>query len=238
MSRDFQLGEKGFIGLIPARGGSKGIAHKNMRKLGERPLLSYAIEAARQSGRISRIIVSTDDPVAAEFASQEGVEAWARPEHLATDGALTIDVVCDVLTRESWDLRALGVVLLQPTSPLRTPNHVREAVDMFLDTGASSVISVTNEPHHPFKSFSIRDGCLSPLWGIESLGAPRQSLPPVYRQNGAIYVAHAEDLLNARTFFIEPCVPYIMNAISSIDIDTETDIAVAQTLMDAPHAEQ
>jgi CMP-N-acetylneuraminic acid synthetase len=218
--------------VIPARGGSKGVLRKNLRVLAEQPLLAHTIRAARGAACVSHCVVSTEDKEIAEMGRAHGAEVIQRPAELATDSARSEAVV-----RHSLDsLMQRGmlvehVVLLQPTSPLRNACHVQNCVEAYLNQGHGSAMSVVAAEHHPYKMLRQAGLHVTPLFDVDSLSVPRQLLPPVYRQNGAIYVAGAADFLRLGTFFIPPVLPFVMNAEDSVDIDTESDLEYAAWLM-------
>jgi CMP-N-acetylneuraminic acid synthetase len=120
--------------------------------------------------------------------------------------------------------------LLQPTSPLRTAAHLDRCIEGLLRSDASCAISVTEAEHHPFKAFFLDRGKLKPLHERRSLHQPRQALPPVVRQNGAIYVLGTKRFLQERSFYVEPAIPFFMNAEDSVDIDSAFDLRVAELL--------
>jgi len=220
-----------FLAIVPARGGSKGLPGKNIRPFAGQPLIVHSISAAQGCPLIERCVVSTDDPNIATVARSHGAEVIARPPELATDTARTHDAVRHVLQM----LDTVGelpeyVVLLQPTSPLRTADHLTACLEAFLASGAASAISVTMADSHPFKDFLVRDGYLVPLFGEEGLEQPRQLLPTVLKQNGAIYVVGARRFLDTNTFYIPPALPFVMTARTSVDIDTALDFAFAEAI--------
>ena len=220
------------IAIIPARGGSKGLPRKNLRSLAGKPLIAYSILAARECSQISRCIVSTEDPEIKQLSLEYGAEVIDRPADLATDLALSADVVRHVLeTLSGTGHQPEYFVLLQPTSPLRTSRHIQQCLQAFLASSAACAISVTETEHHPYKDFNLDQGFLHPLFGAEYLSQPRQRLPAVYRQNGAIYVMKSRAFLEHNGFFVEPALPYIMENKDSIDIDSGFDLLVAELLL-------
>ena len=223
------------LAVIPARGGSKGLPGKNLRRLGGQTLVTRALLAALESGVCGRVVLTTDADAIAMEAENRDVQVIRRPAALAADDSLTIDVVEHVLEQLARDdYRPKCLVLLQPTSPLRQASDVAAAVRLWHERQAASVISVTLAEHHPRKMLTLTDeGSLVPLYDRESLSAPRQTLPKVYRQNGAIYVCAVQALREARSFYLPPCWPYAMNKGSSIDIDDSFDLMVAEAFLTA-----
>ncbi|TWH45288.1 cytidylyltransferase domain-containing protein [Sporomusa sp. KB1] len=221
------------IAIITARGGSKGLPRKNVRNLAGKPLIAHSILAALNSSFINRCIVSTEDEEIKQVSLQWGAEICDRPIELATDYAMSKDVVCHALLQ----LHDKGVfpdyfVLLQPTSPLRTEKHLDECLDTFLSSNFSSVMSVAETEHHPYKCLTCDDsGQLQPFHDVQSLDMPRQLLPKVFRQNGAIYGVRTQLFLKARTFFVPPVMSYVMSANDSIDIDNRSDLEMAEVII-------
>ncbi|WP_284891953.1 cytidylyltransferase domain-containing protein [Cobetia amphilecti] len=214
------------IAIIPARGGSKGVKNKNLRKVGQCSLLERAIKSASNVESINIIIVTTDSVTIADEAKGLGAEVIFRPSHLADDNSRTIDAVIHTL-----DIKTIsqGVcVLLQPTSPFRTSHHVEVALEKFYDTQANSLVSVSEASDHPFKMLVIEpDNIISPVRSWSDLESPRQALPKIVKPNGAIYVNKIEDLHKYRSFFTQPMSYLMMDAESSLDIDTEYDLKQA-----------
>lgn len=219
------------LGLIPARGGSKGVTGKNLRKVGGRTLIEWTAMSALAS-RLERTVISTDSEEIAGEARRCGVDVpFVRPAKLATDTSLSIDVVQHALSdlRETWD----AVMLLQPTSPFRTAADIDTCITM-LETGdADSVISVKNVgDHHPARMKYMLDGVLTdPPFAEDYEGKPRQQLVPMFLRNGAIYLTRTEVLL-AGSFKGSVSLGYVMTEYRSVNIDTEFDLAVAETLAD------
>ncbi len=221
------------LGIIPARGGSKGVLRKNIRLVAGKPLISYSIEAALQSRRLSPIIVSTDDSEIAEVSESLGAEILLRPVELSGDETPMISVVRHVIEQleRERSLRFDYCVLLQPTAPMRTAEDINAAVDILINTGADSVVSVYRVgDHHPSRMYHIEDEKLIPLQS-EPQNRLRQSLPPVYHRNGAVY-AFQRSLLERADSLIGPDVrPYIMPEERSVNIDNEIELLLADLLL-------
>ncbi len=217
------------LALVPARGGSKGIPDKNRVKLGGRPLLAWTIEAARASKTVDRVIVSTDDARLALLASGCGAEVpFLRPKALARDDTPTMPVVMHAIAELQWtDI----VVLLQPTSPLRTAEDVDACVELFA-AGESAVVSVTPAAPPPQHMLVRTSEGVAPLLGPLPTGGRRQDLPPVYALNGAVYVADVAMLRAHGTFVTETTRLYEMPRERSIDIDDPLDLVVAQAFLE------
>ena len=222
------------LGIIPARGGSKGIPRKNLVPILYKPLIAYTIEAALQSKHLSRLIVSTDDEEIARVSLKYGAEVpFNRPPELATDSALSIHVMqhalreMEVLEAKKYD----AVVMLQPTTPLRIGSDIDAGIDLLFNSGADSVISVVAvSSHHPFRMKQIlEDGRLVNFidQGFEDM-RPRQDLPPVYIRNGALYITRRDVLVNENNVTGKDCRAYEMPEDRSVNIDSESDIILAE----------
>ncbi len=220
--------KKRTLAVIPARAGSKRLPGKNYRALGGKPLIQWTIEAARSVEMIDTVCVSTDDRNIRDLAIMLGVEApFIRPDELASDTASSIDVVCHAM---DWYRKERGVVydfvmLLQPTSPFRTADHIREALELREQRGANAVISVCPVSHSPLWCNTLPDdGDMDGFLKKEVIGARSQDLPKYYRLNGAIYIARSGCLSRKKSFLIsDRCFSYRMLEVESLDIDTELD---------------
>lgn len=224
------------LAVIPARGGSKGIPRKNIRPLCGRPLVAYSIDAAKKAASVGRVVVSTDDEEIAEISRALGAEVRMRPASLAQDDTPTRDVLAHVVGEFAAEGYAPDAVLtLQPTSPLRQSRHIDEAVALFTaDPNADSLVSCIEVPHifHPLSVMKkADDGYLKPY-----IDRPqpyrRQDKETVLARNGAaIYITRTARL--ADYVFGGRLLPYVMDAESSIDIDSADDLAVAERLLRA-----
>jgi CMP-N-acetylneuraminic acid synthetase len=225
------------LGVIPARGGSKGIPRKNLHLLGGKPLVAWTIEAARGSG-LTRTVLTTDDPEIAEVGRRFGADVpFLRPAELATDRANAIPVVQHAL--QAVEARDPGppfdaVMMLQPTAPLRTAADIDAALALLEDTGADSVISVTDVGGHlPQRMKYLEAGRLvDPLFNEAYENQPRQELRPMVIKNGAIYLVRRETLL-AGSFKGRDCRGYLMPPERSANIDTLSDLRYAEWLIGA-----
>jgi N-acylneuraminate cytidylyltransferase len=222
------IGGRRVLALVPARGGSKGIPDKNRVRLGGRPLIAWTIEAAGAARTIDRVVVSTDDARLALLASGCGAEVpFLRPKELARDDTPTMPVVMHAIDTLGWDD---VVVLLQPTSPLRTAEDVDACVEIFLDSGRPVVSVTVADP--PPQHMIVRDGDgIAPLLGGLPAGGRRQDLPPVFALNGAVYVADAAWLREHGTFVAAQTRVYEMPRERSVDIDDAFDLRVAEAMI-------
>lgn len=225
------LGARRILGLIPARGGSKGLPNKHLLDLGGRPVLAWTAEAALASELLDRVVLTTDDEAIAQLGEQLGLDVpFRRPADLAGDDTPMADVVrhaVDVLDGD-WGY----VVVLQPTSPLRTASDIDEAVALCDRTGAPSCVSVSPVRQHPAWMYRVdADGSMSPLLDEGDKASRRQDLPPVFALNGAVYVLRRDRIDDADVFATAGAVAYAMPADRSVDIDTEHDLLVLRTLV-------
>jgi len=222
------------VAILTARGGSKGLPRKNVLPLAGKPLIAHTVEAALGCPLIAGVWVSTDDAEIAAAARLAGAGVIDRPAELALDTSTSSDAVAHAigaLRQEGHDFSHFA--LLQPTSPLRTAAHLTECLEQFAAGDFASAISVCESEHHPQKMLKLADdGRLVPFSEAADLQRRRQDLPAVYRQNGAIYVMAVEDFLTrAEGFYLEPAMAYVMSHRDSIDIDTATDLLVAEALL-------
>tara|TARA_Y100000385_G_C13053302_1_gene620841 strand:- start:40 stop:726 length:687 start_codon:yes stop_codon:yes gene_type:complete len=214
------------LGVIPARGGSKGVPRKNIKELNGKPLIGYTIEAALAS-KLDRLIVSTDDIEIMEVVNKLGVDTpFYRPEELASDTAKSIDVAVHALkTMEEIDSVTYDAfMLLQPTTPFRTSQDIDKSINMLIETGSDSVISVVDvEAYHPARMKFLQGGKLiDPPYCESYENQNRQELDSMYIRNGAIYLTKRETLLN-NSYKGNDCFGLVMPTERSINIDTLTD---------------
>lgn len=224
------------IGLIPARGGSKEIPGKNIKNLAGKPLIAWTIEAALNNKICSRLIVSTDDQDIKKIAQNWGADVpFIRPKTLASDTATAISVVYHAIEYLQNDgiKESDYILLLQPTSPLRTGEDIKNAIDLGKSKQAVAVISVTVPPYHPCKTHMItHQGILQRFFVNNSDNERRQDLPPAYAENGAIYFNKISSLLEEKTFLPENKThAYIMPPERSIDIDTLWDFWLVEQIL-------
>jgi N-acylneuraminate cytidylyltransferase len=226
------LHNKKVIAVIPARGGSKRLPRKNILPMHGKPLIAWTIEAALSSLYIDDVIVTTDDEDIADISKTFGASVPAlRPRELASDIASSSDVLFHVLEKYGSD--ASVVILLQPTSPLRTSKHIDEALNIFIDKSAKSVVAVT-PCEHPLAWANTLPENLSMQHFLKPEAVKRsQDLEGDFRLNGALYIYDVEHILKSGTLsYDEQTYAYIMNNESSVDIDTKLDFKFAQLLME------
>lgn len=223
------------LGLITARGGSKGVPRKNIRLLAGRPLINWTIATALEAGGLGRLIVSTEDEEIAGVALKAGAEVpFLRPTALAGDAARSIDVVIDLLQTlaaagETYD----AVCLLQPTTPFRSVALLQAALGRFREGDLSGLVTASRVPahYHPNWSFIDQgDRLLTPAQGIGSVIPRRQELPPAFIRDGAVYVTKTETLL-AGSFFGDR-LGYVVNEdVHQLNIDTMADWKRAEKIV-------
>jgi CMP-N-acetylneuraminic acid synthetase len=218
------------IAIIPARGGSKRLKNKNILKLNNKPLIAYSIEAALASKYIDEVVVTSDNETILEIATSYGAKTIQRPDKLATDSSATIDTILHTLEiYSSFDT----IIVLQPTSPLRTSNHIDEAIEEFINKKANGVISVCKTEHSPLWSNTLeKNNKMDNFLSKELLNLRSQDLPEYFRLNGAIYIAKKDKIIEQNTFFIDSNIyAYIMPQDVSIDIDTQLDFLMCETVL-------
>lgn len=230
------------LGIIPARGGSKGLPGKNLRPLGGRPLIAWSIEDALGCGVIDRVVVSTDAEEIAAEARRWGAEVpFLRPAELAADDTPTLAVlrhaVSELAAREGY--RPGLVVLLQPTSPLRGRQAIRAAVAKMEEPGTDSVVTVCPVEHNPYLLRRLEGDRALPFLDLDPLrgGLRRQDLPPAYRLNGAVYAFRRDRLLGDDPYG-EVVRAVVMETWRSVDVDGEVDLVVAEALWHRYGAEE
>lgn len=218
------------LGLIPARAGSKGVPRKNVRHIGGLPLIAHSINAGRSANCIDSIVVSTDDEEIAGIARECGARVpFLRPAELATDESPTEQVIDHALrTLAANGERYDDVVLLQPTSPLRTESHIDEAYHMYRNREADSLLSVY--PTREIRWRKSSDGAEQ----INYIDAPkrRQDRDPEYVANGAVYVTDVEAFRDTGKITPGRTIIYEMSEVASIDIDTPFDLWLAERVME------
>ena len=217
---------KKIVAIIPARGGSKGLPRKNIIDLAGKPLIAWTIEAALKSKYITKTIVSSEDEEILNFSKNYGADVIERPDNLASDTATSesvVDHTIDFLqcNGEEFDI----LVLLQPTSPLRTSIDIDSAFETMFDNNSTAIISVFETDNKILKSFKY--GVNGYIEGISNNKYPfmrRQDLPKTYMPNGAIYIVNIDAFRISRGFMTDRTSCYVMPITRSLDIDTELDL--------------
>ena len=227
--------DQSVLAVITARGGSKGIKDKNIKPLAGQPLIAWTIQACLNSNKLDRIITSTDKTNIADICLKYGVEVpFIRPNDLAQNDSPHIDVIIHAVDwlSTNCDYNSDYVLLLQPTSPLRSTEDINKAIELAMKYNADSVISVCKAAVHPYLNKQInKDGNLSDFIDKPKGYLPRQLHPPVYYLNGAIYLIKTEVIQKQRTFFPDSTIPYIMPVERSLDIDTIWDFYLCDLVL-------
>jgi CMP-N-acetylneuraminic acid synthetase len=210
---------------------------KNLRPLHGKPLIGYSIEVARASRRLTAVVTSTDSAEIAEVAQAAGSEVVMRPAQLAGDETPMLPVIqhaVTVLERE-WGEEIARIVLLQPTSPLRTAEDIDAAVEL-LSPEVDAVASVYAVPkkYHPQRLMRLTNGLIRPYLEGARAGVPRQQLPEIHKLNGAVYVMWRATAMEKRSVLGERTAAYLMPPERSVDIDDELDFLLAESLLRAP----
>lgn len=217
--------------LIPARGGSKGIKHKNVVPLLGRPLIDYSISAARDSNVIDEIYVSSDDDLILSTAESLGARVIKRASDLAQDESPTDPVIAEFIERVNLSADDI-IVLLQPTSPLRLPLHICEALEKFRShTNCRSLISVCEINNKILKAYIGGGEFLEPLAGPNTSYKRRQDLPPVFMPNGALYIFYVSEFMREQKIPRSHIISYLMSEADSLDIDIPSDLIAAEAAL-------
>lgn len=218
------------LGIIPARSGSKGLRNKNIKPLLGTPLMAYTITSAIKSKVFDTIMVSTDSTEYAKIAKKFGASVpFLRDKNLAKDESTTRDVILSVLkTYEKKGMNFTHIMILQPTSPLRTEFHICESVHLYNQYNARGIVSVCEAEHSPLLCNTLpRDCRLEGFLNIDS-NKRRQDLDKYYRINGAIYLFDVEYYIENENLYGQDVYAYIMENKASIDIDNEYDFSLAE----------
>ena len=225
------------VALITARGGSKGLPGKNILPMCGVPLIGWSVKAALECIEIDKCYVSSDDKKILDVSCEMGGVPLMRPLELATDTSTSEDVIKHFL-KEIQNLDELPevVVLLQPTSPLRTAKHLTEAFDVFKRNKANCVVSVFEPKHSPVKAYGLNTlGQLEGLYGKAAPYQPRQELPSAFQPNGAIYIFSVNAFIAEDGIPKTNVYPYIMSERESVDIDDQQDFDLAESLLRKRH---
>lgn len=217
------------LGIIPARGGSKGVKFKNKRHLAGKPLIVWTIEAALRARNVSEIVVTTDDQEIADIAIENGVRVVLRPNEISGDKSLVIDAIRHVV--KSLDTSFDAFVLLQPTTPNRSFDDIDQIISLYYESGNKPVCSVVKvDDEHPSRMYNMTNDNVLAAMSPEMAAMRRQDVPPVYLRNGAAYVFGAKEVENGNIIPNE-MHPFVMPADRSINIDCELDFALAEIIM-------
>ena len=224
------------LAIIPARGGSKGIPRKNIAILNGKPLIYYTIEAAKKSEYLTDVVVSTEDVEIAKISRDLGaLVPFIRPSNLATDEAESAPVIEHAL-KFMEDKRGFeydAILMLQPTSPLRTSEHIDKSIKLFSSKDCDSLVSIVSVGgNHPLRMKTlIGDRLLNYVeqgfWNMK----PRQSLPDVYIRNGSIYLIKRDTFVHSKQLIGKSCLGLPMNEFDSVNIDSPIDFKIADLIL-------
>ncbi len=220
------------LGLVPARGGSKGVPGKNVRLLAGRPLIDYTAQAARESGVLDRVVLSTDSTEIADVGRRCGLDVpFLRPASLAADDTPMLPVIrhtIDTLAASGW--MADVIVLLQPTSPLRRPAHIRDVVNRLRSSNADSVVTVIEVPRHLSPDYVMRidGGLLKPFLPEGERVTRRQDARPAFSRDGTAYAFWRATVERFGSIYGDRCEPVVIDAVDSLSIDSPLDWAEAE----------
>lgn len=227
------LNNKTILAIIPARSGSKGLKDKNIKLLASKPLIAYTIEAAIESKVFADIVVSTDSTQYADIVKTCGAQVpFLRPSELGQDQSSSTDVILHTIE----SLEKLGkhydyFMLLQPTSPLRSAQSIRECVQLMVEKSANAIVSVCEANHSKeLMLYLDEEKCLDGF--LQGVASQRQKQKVTYTLNGAIYLSNIEYFKKNKNFYKEKCYAYMMDKYESVDIDDIYDFKYAQVLME------
>lgn len=230
---------KELLFLIPAKGGSQRVKRKNIRYLGNKPLLAWTVESVKRCYVHGDIIVSTEDEEIAEVSKGLNVEIpFMRPGSLAKDPAGVVDVSLHALEA----LEKIGrfyktLIILLPTSPFRQAKDIEDAYALYKKNGERFLMSISSYFHTPFAALKLDNGSLSPFFP-NYIGKKSQEMPEAYRANGAITILNVEEFKYRRSYYVQPLIGYEMPWERSIDIDTEDDWKIAEIILKALHRKE
>ncbi len=224
------------LAVITARGGSKGIPRKNIKILGNKPLIAYTIEAAKKSRLITHLVTSTDDEEIAGVAKKYGCEVpFLRPKELAQDKTLTLPVMQHAVRfmEQKLGIKFDYTVILQPTSPFRKTEDIDKTIQLLIDTGADSAVSLVKVEAgcHPIKMKKLHGNRVLPYCVKEIEGTRRQDLPVVYKRSGAVYAKRRDLLIEKSRLYGNHITGHIVPQERSVDIDDEFDWLKAEYML-------
>jgi len=222
------------LGLVPARGGSKGIKNKNIRNFAGKPLINHSIKILKEIKSIDKIIVSTDSKKIAQIAKNYGAEIpFLRPKKISQDNTPMLDVLkhCVNYLKKSENYVPDAILLLQPTSPIRNSKMILQAINLLKNSNATSVISVAEVKTYPYLSFSNKGKFLKPLYPKFEKNTLRQKQKPVYFPTGSFYIFKTSNLSNYNSLYGPRILPFIIKEKQlNVDIDVPFDWFVAEMI--------
>jgi CMP-N,N'-diacetyllegionaminic acid synthase len=222
-----------YLGLVPARGGSKGIPAKNLADLGGKPLVQHTLEAALESSRLSSLVLSSDDQEILALGQRLGFPVLRRPDELAADDAPMLATALHALesTGVSLGREPDALVLLQPTSPFRTASDIDAAVAEFERTGVDTLASAVHVHQHPCDCVRVAGGRLERVVPLPHEGARRQELPKYLYLDGAIYISTSEHLRQRGSFVDGHTAVFLLDRSHGLDINDPFELDLARGLM-------
>ena len=222
------------LGIIPARGGSKRIPNKNIKKLLGKPMIYYTIKEAKKSKYLSEIVVSTEDKKIAKIVNEYNVKVIDRPKYLAKDTSSSLDIFKHVITQleNKENFSPDIVVILQPTSPLRIVHDIDNSIRKFIFNKCDSVVSVSKVEHPPHWMYILKNRKLNRIIikGQENK-IERKDLPTIYQLNGAVEVTSRNNIIKNNSLLGKMILPYLMPLNRSIDIDNVLEFNLTKLLL-------
>lgn len=219
------------LALITARAGSKRLPGKNIRILGDRPLISWSIEALKKSIGIIDILVSTNDKEVFKIARKEKLlTPWMRPEELSLDTSSSVDVAIHAINWYENEYEKIdGLILIQPTSPFRTIETIQKGIKAFCDSKGKTIIGVSETHNHPSWTFKIKNNTINPFLLDNGINMRSQDLEKAYVVNGSFYLISPRVLREKKSFFSDNTIPLIINSKKeALDIDNKDDWDLAE----------
>lgn len=225
------------LAIIPARGGSKSIPRKNLIYLAGKPLIKYTVDAVKKSKLVTRIILTCDNDEIIDYCKDQGIEIpFKRPSKLAQDTSSTISAIKHAVKflEKNESYIPDYIMILQPTSPLRTAQHIDESLIKLINSNADSIVSIIKVPHqfNPYSVMKLKDKYLIPFLSYDENKNNRKLKPIFYGRNGAaIYVFSYNCLIKKNSIYGDRILPYFMKKEESIDIDDELDLKFAEVIL-------
>ena len=221
------------LGVVPAKGASTRLARKNIRALGGKPLLGWAADAARDTGRFDRLVVSTEDEEVAGVAEECGLEVpFMRPPELAVDPVEADGVALHAIEALADQGERFDVVaIMLPTCPFRTADDIAAALDLFLSRDEANLMSLSPFTHTPYAALRVGPSGLATSVFPDLFGQSARTHPAAYRPNGAIHVLDVDWFQRSRSYREGPIIGYVMPRDRSVDIDTEADFRLAESML-------
>jgi CMP-N,N'-diacetyllegionaminic acid synthase len=225
------------LALVPARGGSKSIPHKNIVPLGNKPLIAYVLDTLQRSRYINKVVVSTDDTQIAEVAEKAGAEVpFLRPREISQDSSPAMPLIFHAVKalQEMQNYVPDVIVFLQPTSPFTRVGQIDSAIELLRESNADAVTTVVEAPHvfHPYNIRQVNaDGTVNFFMPKEHDLYPTRQAKPKFYAFGNVYVLKHQTLTNYGNLYGERCIPLVVDAVSAFDINDPVDLAIAECLL-------